>query len=127
MHRLQQSKGIGTCDSTGTGTSSGTATGAGAQDVDYCLTADGLVRFRDKIYVSDNSELKKVILREFHAKPYSSHPRYKNTLTAVKRFYYWPKLKRNVAEFVARYFDCQRVKEECKHPTGLLQLIVIPK
>ena len=33
--------------------------------MDYHLTADGLFRFRDKIYVSDNSELKKVILREF--------------------------------------------------------------
>lgn len=32
---------------------------------------DGLVRFRDMIYVSNNNELKKVILREFQAKPYS--------------------------------------------------------
>jgi len=44
--------------------------------VDYCLTTDGLVRFRDMIYVPDSSEFKKVILREFHAKPYLDHPRY---------------------------------------------------
>ena len=31
---------------------------------------DGLVRFRDRIYVPDNNELKKHILREFHAKSY---------------------------------------------------------
>lgn len=49
-HRLQQN----TCD----------------QDMDYSLTSDGLVRFRDMIYVPDNSELKKIILRECHAKPY---------------------------------------------------------
>jgi len=41
--------------------------------VDYHLTMDGLVRFRHKIYVLDNSELKKLILRDFHAKPYSGH------------------------------------------------------
>lgn len=34
----------------------------GGQDVDYHLTIDGLIRFRDKIYVLDNNELKKTIL-----------------------------------------------------------------
>ena len=54
----------------------------------YGLTKEGLVRFRDKIYVPDSSELKKVILREFRTKPYSGHPGYQKTLTAVKKFYY---------------------------------------
>ena len=54
----------------------------------------------------DNSELKKVTLSEFHAKPYSSHLGYQKTLTTLKRFYYWTNLKRDVAEFVARFFDC---------------------
>jgi len=79
------------------------------------------------IYVSDSSELKKVILREFHAKPYSGHPGYQKTLVAVKRYYYWANLKRDVAEFVARCFDYHRVKEECKHLGGLLQLIANPE
>lgn len=69
---LQQSTGTGTSDNTDTGigsdTSTGTGIGVGAWDVDYCLTIDGLVRFRDNIYVPDNSELMKVILRELHAK-----------------------------------------------------------
>jgi len=54
--------------------------------VDYCLTTDGLVRLKDRIYVLDRSEIKKVILREFHAKPYSGHPGYQKKLTAMKRF-----------------------------------------
>jgi len=36
----------------------------------YCLTMDGLVRFRDRIYVLDINELRKVIVSEFHVKPY---------------------------------------------------------
>ena len=83
--------------------------------MDYCLTTDGLFRFRDRIYVLDNIELKMLILREFHAKPYSGHPGYQKTLTVVKKFYYWPNLKKDVAEYVARCFDCHRVKAECKH------------
>ena len=41
MHRLQQ--------------------GTGEQEVDYCLIADGLVKFMDRIYVSNDSELNKII------------------------------------------------------------------
>jgi len=77
--------------------------------------------------VPDSSELKKVILRMFHAKPYSGLLGYQKTLTVVKRFYYWSNLKRDVVEFVARCFDCQHVKAECKHLSGLLQPIAIPK
>lgn len=35
--------------------------------MDYCLKADGLVRFKEIIYVSNSSELKKVVLRDFNA------------------------------------------------------------
>ena len=58
-------------------------------------------------------------------KSYSDHPGYQKTLTIVKRFYYWSNLKRDVAEFVARRFDFQHVKAECKHLGGLLYLITI--
>lgn len=68
MHRLQQ----GTCD----------------QDVDYHLTKDRLVMFRDIIYVPYSSEIKKIILREFHANSYLCHPGYHKTLTTVKTFCY---------------------------------------
>lgn len=54
----------------------GTGTSIGDHDSNYRLMAYGLVRFRDKIYVLDCSELNKIILREFHVKPYSGHPRY---------------------------------------------------
>jgi len=91
--------------------------------VDYCLTTHRLVRFKYRIYVSYISELRKVILRYFHAKPYSGHLGYQKTLTAMKRFYYWLNMKRDVIDFVARCFDCQHVKEKCKHPGGLLQSI----
>ena len=75
--------------------------------MDYHLTTNGLVRFRDMICASNDSELKKLILREFHVKLYSSHPGYHKTLTTVNKFYYWSNLKKEVAKFVARFLDCQ--------------------
>ena len=80
MQMLQKSTGIGTGTGTGTGTS--------VQNVDYCLTAKGLVRFRDRIYVPDSSELKKVTLREFHVRPYLGHLGYQKAFIEVMRFYY---------------------------------------
>lgn len=81
-HRLQQS--------------TGTSTGAciGAQDVNHHLTINGLIRFRERINVPDDNELKKLILREFHVKPYSGHLGYHITLTVVKKFYYFLNLKK---------------------------------
>ena len=99
--------------------------GEGDRDEEYHLTTDGLVRFRNKVYVLDNSELKKLILREFHVKPYSGHPGYQKTLTIVKKFYHWLDMKKEVVEFVARCLDCQQVNAKCKHLAGLLQPIPI--
>ena len=73
----------------------------------------------------ENSELTKLILREFHAKSYSGHLGYHKTLLVMKKFYYWSNLKKKVAEFVVRHFYFQQVKEECKHPSGLPQPIMI--
>ena len=62
--------------------------GEGDMNEEYQLTANGLFRFRNKIYVSHDSELKKLILREFHVKPYSGHLRYHKILKIVKKFYH---------------------------------------
>lgn len=92
VHRLQKN--------------TGAVTSTGDRDADYHRTTDGLVRFRDMIYVPNCSELKNLILREFHAKPYSGHLGYQKTLTMVNKFYYWPNMRKGVVEFVARCLDC---------------------
>lgn len=74
--------------------------------MDYHLTVDGLVRFMDEIYVPNDSGLKKFILRKFHVKPYSGHLGYQKTLKTMKKLYYWPNLKKEAIEFVARCLEC---------------------
>lgn len=54
------------------------------KDMDYHMNTDGLVIFRVKIYVSDDSELKNIFLRKFHVKPYSGHSRYQKTLKVME-------------------------------------------
>jgi len=68
---------------------------------------DGLFRLRNMIYVLDDCDLKKLILRECHVKSYSGHPGYQNTLTTVKKFCHWLNFKKDEAKFVARCLDYQ--------------------
>jgi len=44
--------------------------------------------------VPDSGELKNLILREFHVKPYSSHLGYQKNLKAIKKFYHSLNLKK---------------------------------
>jgi hypothetical protein len=41
---------------------------------DLSLDKSGLLRFKNKIYISDSTELKLTVLDEVHKKPYLGHP-----------------------------------------------------
>lgn len=68
----------------------------GDGDEEYHLMAYGFIRFRNKMYVLDNSELKNIILRRFHVKPYLGHPGYQETLMEIKKFYHGMNLEKEV-------------------------------
>jgi hypothetical protein len=62
-----------------------------------------------------------------HKVPYAGHPGYQKPITTVKKQYYWPGMKNEVFDFIARFLQCQKVKVEHRHPVGLLQPLPIPK
>ena len=51
----------------------------------------------------------------------------RKTVAAVRKQYYWPRMKNDVAEYIARCMECQKVKVEHRHLTGLLQPLPIPE
>ena len=55
------------------------------------------------------------------------HPRYQKMISAVKRHFFWPKLKSNIAMFIAKCQECHLVKAKHQHPSGLLQPFPIPE
>ena len=71
-------------------------------------------------------KVKLLILDEVHKTPYSGHPGYQKTVTMLRKEYFWPNMKSEVAEYIARCLDCQQVKTEHQHPAGLLQPLPIP-
>ena len=70
--------------------------------------------------------LKLLILNELHKTPYSGYPGYQKIITMLKKEYFWPNMKTEVAEYISRCFECQQVKTEHQHPARLLQPLPIP-
>ena len=62
-----------------------------------------------------------------HNVPYVGHPGYHKTMEAVKSHYFWPGMKKEVAEYISRCMECQKVKAEHKHLAGLLKPLPIPE
>jgi hypothetical protein len=94
---------------------------------DYRLEEDGILLFRDKFYVPNTQELRNIVLKEMHNVPYVGHPGYQKTIAVVRSQYFWPGMKKDVVDYIARCMECQKVKTEHRHPTGLLQPFPIPE
>jgi hypothetical protein len=45
----------------------------------------------------------------------------------LKPLFFWKGMKADIVNFVARCLECQQVKAEHRHPTGLLQPHAIPE
>jgi hypothetical protein len=87
----------------------------------YELKEDGILMYRRKVYVPNVQELKNMLLSKMHKVPYAGHPGYQKTIATVKKQYYWPGMKNEVVDFIAKFLECQKVKAKHRHPTGLLQ------
>jgi hypothetical protein len=98
------------------------------QKVDnYNLGIDGILLHKNIIFVPNVQDLKRMILHEMHNVPYAGHPGYQKTMAAIKSHYFWPGMKREIVEYIARCMECQKVKAEHRHPAGLLQPLPIPE
>jgi hypothetical protein len=68
-----------------------------------------------------------MILHEMHNVPYAGHPGYQKIVAAIKSHYFWLGMKKEIAQYIARCMECQKVKAKNRHPTGLLQPLTIPE
>jgi hypothetical protein len=93
----------------------------------YQMIDGGLLTYRNRLYIPDCDDLKRFIMDELHKRPYTSHPGYQKMITATRKQFYWPGLKKDIAEYLAKCIECQQVKEEHRHPAGLLQPLPIPE
>jgi hypothetical protein len=75
--------------------------------------------------VPDIKSIQELILKEAHEIAYSIHPGSEKIYQDLKKKFWWYSMKREIAEYVARCDNCQRIKAEHQIPIGLLQSLQI--
>jgi len=61
-------------------------------------------------------KLREELLKESHESTFSTHPDSTKMYRDLKSLYWWPGIKKDIAEFVARCLTCQKVKTEHQKP-----------
>jgi hypothetical protein len=88
---------------------------------------DGLVLFRELIYVPDDASIHLTILKAHHDSPTSGHFGQAKTLEIVSREFYWPRIRSFVNNYIKSCDKCNRNKTPRHKPYGPLQPLPIPK
>ena len=97
------------------------------KETEFTKNEDGVLYYKDRVCVPNDSELKKAILEEAHSGSFVMHQGSTKMYQDLKVSYWWSGMKRDVSEFVTKCLVCQKVKAEHQVPSGLLQPIRIPK
>nr|KYP56354.1 Transposon Ty3-I Gag-Pol polyprotein [Cajanus cajan] len=88
---------------------------------EFRVGVDGVLRFKDRLCIPSVPELKRAILEEGHRNSLSIHPGATKMYQDLRKMFWWPKMKREVEEFVYACLICQKAKVEHQRPSGLLQ------
>jgi len=73
----------------------------------YQILDDGMIVLERRMYLPNDETLKREILREAHESRLTNHPRSTKMYQDLKGFYWWPNMKRKVAEYVMKCGICQ--------------------
>nr|GEV89592.1 reverse transcriptase domain-containing protein [Tanacetum cinerariifolium] len=88
---------------------------------------DGTLCLNGRSWLPCYGDLRSVIMHESHESKYSVHPRSDKMYQDMKKLYWWPNMKANIATYVSKCLTCTRVKVEHQRPSGLLVQPAIPE
>jgi hypothetical protein len=93
--------------------------------VDFRLE-NGLIFYKDRIWLPSNSPFTRILLDEFHKTPTGGHMGITKTLARLSTNFFWSGMRDDVHRFVLACLDCQHSKYETKKSAGLLCPLPIP-
>ncbi|GJX25992.1 putative reverse transcriptase domain-containing protein [Tanacetum coccineum] len=89
--------------------------------------ADGTLCFNGRSWLPCYGDLSTMIMHESHKSKYSIHPGSDKMYQDMKKLYWWPNMKSNIATYVSKCLMCAKVKAEHQRPSGLLVQPNIPQ
>ncbi|GKB99213.1 putative reverse transcriptase domain-containing protein [Tanacetum coccineum] len=81
--------------------------------------ADGTLCLNGRSWLPCYGDLRTVIMHESHKSKYSIHPGSDKMYQDMKKLYWWPNMKADIATYVSRCLTCAKVKAEHQRPSGL--------
>nr|GEU60234.1 hypothetical protein [Tanacetum cinerariifolium] len=81
---------------------------------------DGTICLNGRSWLPCYGDLRTVIMHESHKSKYSIHPGSDKMYQDMKRLYWWPNMKADIATYVSKCLTCAKVKAEHQRPSGLL-------
>ncbi|GKA47307.1 putative reverse transcriptase domain-containing protein [Tanacetum coccineum] len=88
--------------------------------------ADGTLCLRNRSWIPCFGDLRELIMHESHKSKYSIHPGLDKMYQDLKKLYWWPNMKAEIATYVSKCLTCAKVKAEYQKPSSLLVQPVIP-
>ncbi|GJX46000.1 putative reverse transcriptase domain-containing protein [Tanacetum coccineum] len=89
--------------------------------------ADGTICFNGRSWLPCYGDLRTVIMHESHKSKYSIHPGSDKMYQDMKKLYWWPNMKADIATYVSKCLTYAKVKAEHQMPSGLLVQPEIPQ
>ncbi|GJX51195.1 putative reverse transcriptase domain-containing protein [Tanacetum coccineum] len=87
---------------------------------------DGTLCLNGRSWIPCFGDLRELIMHESHKSKYSVHPGSDKMYQDLKKLYWWPNMKAEIATYVSKCLTCAKVKAEYQKPSGLLVQPVIP-
>ncbi|GKB92901.1 putative reverse transcriptase domain-containing protein [Tanacetum coccineum] len=87
---------------------------------------DGTLCLRNRSWLSCYGDLRTLIMHESHKSKYYVHPGYDKMYQDMKKLYWWPNMKADIATYVSKCLTCLKVKAEHQKPSGWLVQPEIP-
>ncbi|GKB07658.1 putative reverse transcriptase domain-containing protein [Tanacetum coccineum] len=89
--------------------------------------ADGTLCLNGRSWLPCYGDLRTVIMHESHKSKYYIHPGSDKMYQDMKKLYWWPNMKADIATYVSKCLTCAKVKAEHQRPPGLLVQPEIPQ
>ncbi|GKE31980.1 putative reverse transcriptase domain-containing protein [Tanacetum coccineum] len=89
--------------------------------------ADGTLCLNGRSWLPCYGNLRIVIMHESHKSKYSIHPGSDKIYQDMKKLYWWPNMKADIATYISKCLTCAKVKAEHQRPSGLLVQRKIPQ
>ncbi|GKA54068.1 putative reverse transcriptase domain-containing protein [Tanacetum coccineum] len=89
--------------------------------------ADGTLCLNGRSWLPCYGDLRIVIMHESYKSKYSIYPGSDKMYQDMKKLYWWPNMKADIATYVSKCLTCAKVKAEHQRPSGLLVQPEIPQ